>query len=245
MDTQTNTPLVNSALEEQKMLNLPWYTKMSGLYNSLNQSHKPTGSANNIQNSSSVLDFSDKNIKSHELRQKSQILFEKLWKEEVLSQSKLKFYALVKQSFTFENYLDDKMSARRSAVAKFRSSSHRFNVETGRYHNNKINNKCLPSTDPSINNTFQKRCLICCCGTDEDMLLMTELPGSDIIIEDELHVLRCCPLYEVFRPCLPDNLKIAIWNNDLIAYIFNDVNYMDMAEFIYNISNTRFPKKTG
>ena len=144
---------------------------------------------------------------------------------------------MIKQIFAYETYLDDTKPARRIAVARFRSSSHRLNVELGRY----TSNKTKLNMDPSDNNTFFKRCRICCCNTDENLWLLSQLPFSDIIIEDELHVLRCCPPYEHLRQCLSNNLKTTLWNDDTIDNIFDDVNTGNMADFIFNITRIRFP----
>ena len=74
------------------------------------------------------------------------------------------------------------------------------------------------------------------------MALLVELPFPDIIIEDELHFLRCCPRYEHLRAGLSPNIKTILWNDDLIGDMFHIENIREISEYIHNITKLRFPK---
>ena len=98
------------------------------------------------------------------------------------------FYNTIKMSFGYEQYLDMNLSYNEAKkLALFRSSLHQFNIETGRHGTYKRN-----QVVPRICNA---------CSTDETDVLnnFAEMPFFDPVIEDELHVLRTCSLYEDYR----------------------------------------------
>ena len=70
-----------------------------------------------------------------DLKMALQKLFIQNWKATIADQnSKLRFYAKIKDKFNFEPYLNSiKNPLHRSALAKLRTSSHKLMIETGRY----------------------------------------------------------------------------------------------------------------
>ena len=68
-------------------------------------------------------------------------------------------------------------------IAQLRSSSHKLNVETGRYGANRLN-------------PTNRVCKHCCTEDEATMELLLELPLSEPIMEDEKHVLITWPLYD-------------------------------------------------
>ena len=109
----------------------------------------------------------DYKLFSGELEQRLTDHFIQSWQSDLRNTTgKLRAYKLVKDSFQTENYLD-LPAYLRVPMARLRSSSHSLRIETGRY--------CLPSPCPAD----ERFCWFC-----ED--------GS---VEDELHFLFHCPLY--------------------------------------------------
>ena len=89
-------------------------------------------------------------------------------------------------------------------LAQFRSSSHHFNIETGRHGTHK-RNQVLPRYVPVCN----------ACSTNEKDGLdnVDEMPFFDPIIGDEVLVLRSCSLFEDYRHRLSQRAKTCIFVN--------------------------------
>ena len=118
------------------------------------------------------------------------------WAMELLSQSKMSFYAGVKAGFGEEQYLNLPMTSHRVNISKLRSSSHDLRVERGRY-------------TKSVSNVVQKACRYCC--NIDNLESLAELPFSEEpIIETEEHALTECPKYHPLRSNLSESLKSLI-----------------------------------
>ena len=143
------------------------------------------------------------------------------WNESMFNMSKLRSLHLYKSELTAELYLYLYLPQRlRSALAKFRISSHELAIEKGRHNNVAVD---------------QRFCQLC-------------ISNNNYFIEDEYHVLLKCPFYQELRTVylnmyidLPVNLytftKIMSSkdNNELsrlalyIANMFKLRNYLLMS----------------
>ena len=103
------------------------------------------------------------------IEQKVEEAFIASWRTSVNSSSKLSFYSTVNNEFTWEAHLDHARSFRdRRATSQIRCSSHKMNVESGRYkHLNRSERTCGHCSSLGVPNPP---------------------------IEDENHVLHSCPL---------------------------------------------------
>ncbi len=89
----------------------------------------------------------------------------------ISSEKKLRTYALFKNSFKFETYLDVITNFKtRSNLCKFRLSSHTLHIETGRYGKNPTPKE-------------ERYCVYC------------KTNSNSSYVEDEFHFLMICPLY--------------------------------------------------
>ena len=209
-DQLDSSCLVRHAFVEQRDLLLPWYDNASKFANNINLS---------INSSTSEMKETTKN------------LFGDLWLSSAILSTKLRFYTKVKTSIGYEPYLSLRDPNKRKCIAQLRSSSHRLNIETGRYINRHI---------PSSENTkeWYQRCEFC---TESSMELLHNLPYADIIIEDERHFLVTCPNYHHIRHNLPDNIKSALltWDDDQIQALFSELYVKDFATYVLNIFKIR------
>ena len=112
-------------------------------------------------------------------------------------------------------------------LSKIRMSAHKLYVETGRYHINR-------------SKTTNRACLA--CSDKEEIELLHELPFcNELIIEDEMHVLRVCPRYHDLRLALSHSTKAKLFSN--ISSIFEKDHIEEAARFIRKVMNRRFPPK--
>ena len=202
-----------------RLLNLPWFTYNTKLLSQLG-----------LQ--------SDANSK--DIRSKAGEIFEGMWEVTATSSSKLSFYTRCKTNIKEEPYLRIRNPEKRRNLARLRASSHRLNVELGRYSQN---NKGDPY------NTLWLKCCNTCCGDAKEYLL--NLPfASEPTIEDEYHVLVCCPRYDDIRGKLSDQLKATLssWNvndSNSLASLFEDPLLHEFSSYVTNIFNIRFPKSSS
>ena len=87
------------------------------------------------------------------------------------------------------------------------------------------------------NRNYLARCRIC---TNDNVAPFTELPFADTIIEDELHVLRCCPVYEHLRASLSPNIKCLLWNDNYLRDLFHMNNVRETSKFIHEVMKIRY-----
>ena len=130
-----------------------------------------------------------------------QLKYDQFWTEKTVqnSEHKLCTYALFKKEFKFESYLDLPIErARLCLLTRFRLSSHKLRVETGRYEK-----PYLPREN--------RICLMCENG-----------------IEDEQHFILKCPYYKNERSNLKLSLEISRLDSSQNAFVkimsCNDLN---------------------
>ena len=84
-------------------------------------------------------------------------------------------------------------------LAQIRTSSHNYRIETGRY-------------DPQRMEIANRTCQYCC--SQDEVFLLSKLPFFDPIVEDEIHVLDTCPLYDDARRNVKQQTRTLISNGD-------------------------------
>ena len=213
LDRNDSNNIARHAFAEQKQLKLPWYTAVQ-----------------------SQLDPRMEYVEEHKTRilpnallceKNGQIWFSEAWKNERQLNKKLKFYCSLKENLGFEPYIKQCSHKTSEAIEKLRISSHGLNIEAGRYgakYQSK-HNRCCPT-----------------CTDLETLELILELPGEhNPIIEDELHVLKECPLYEDIRTEL-DNATLTHISSGNLQPLFNEYIVTNLANYINKIFKLRFPK---
>ncbi len=112
VEGNVNTLLYHT-FQEQKQLNLTWYSTWSTILRSSTTAKPGLGPA-------------------HATREHLKETFINHWEVELLKQSKMSFYTRVKQVFGEEQYLSLPRRSHRVNIAKLRSSSHDLRIERGR-----------------------------------------------------------------------------------------------------------------
>ncbi|KAL5262835.1 hypothetical protein ACHWQZ_G008281 [Mnemiopsis leidyi] len=134
-----------------------------------------------------------------QIRGVARSVFQGCWNRERKQNRKLCFYNSTKDKLEIENYLQDVnlKPQQLKRIAQMRTSSHRLNIETGRHgivkRNTVLNRVCHHCSDLTY------------------LEYLAELPFFDPICEDEIHVLKSCPLYEDLRtnahPAVKEHLQ--------------------------------------
>ena len=212
LDRQDSNLLVRHAFCEQKNLNLSWHNNLKGVKDSIKKESGRT------------------TLSPPLLRAALRDRFLQSWENDRSDNKKLVFYNTIKSHFSTETYLNMGMSYKEvKRIAQIRSSSHRFNIETGRYSANR-------------ENIISRICRHCSNTDWQSVELLSELPFFDPIIEDELHVLRSCTLYEDLRQSLSQAAKTAIFSNP--KDLFTSITLIrELARFLNKAYNRRFPNK--
>ena len=212
MDIQNSDTLVRHAFAEQKLLQLPWYSKLTDLRQKLSNNTTHT------------------DLYPSQLREQLKTKFIASWEDERKLNKKLSFYNKIKTSFGRENYVDINMGREETRrLAQLRASAHGYAVETGRHGTKRtsILNRLCPS---------------CTTSEQETILIISELPFFDPIIEDEEHVLLDCPKYAEIRYKLAPGLKSAVHAKD-VNTMFTCTNITrSVARYVSRCHNERFPK---
>ena len=130
----------------------------------------------------------------------------------IQSTSKLKVLNLLKTLPGIEPYLTEVTNSKhRSAMTKLRLSSHRLEIETGRY--------TKPKTDRE-----ERFCAFC------------KFKGKKVV-EDEIHFLLACPMYDKIRENLLPSQKLNnhVWaTEEKFVQIMSDFdNIKATAKYIY------------
>ena len=154
--------------------------------------------------------------------------------------SKLEFYNTVKTELYLEPYLLIGDFNKRKVLAKLRASNHRFRSETGRY----VPVKGSPTYTSVINDGISRKCCEVCCT--DDIKYLVHLPFFEPIIENEQHVLACCPRFHHIRLELDEKLTSAVlsWDNSEQISLFESENILRLAKYVEKIFKVRFPKST-
>ena len=212
MESRGCEAFVSHAFAEQRKLELSWYKNL-------------IGAKKTLRPSDSLLVCNSLLIKNS-----MKSAFETQWKEDKSSNKKLKFYNSFKDAFVRESYLSFALNHQQvKRLAQIRTSSHRFNIETGRYGKDRR---------LSITNRL---CYHCCADNLEMLLNLEELPFFDPIIEDEVHVLSQCPLYEDLRENLSDSTRITLLTDLPRALALNDeLMTREIGKFLIKVNERRF-----
>ena len=214
MDQANSNALVRHAYCEQRALGLLWYKRLNKLRE---LSYSSPQQRVNFPSRSRM-----------DLRK----MFVQTWDTERKENRKLTFYNSIKSSFGAELYTKLNLKADETKrMAQFRTSSHKYNVETGRYglKRKSIVNRICPH----------------CTSSPETMEDLSELPFFEAIIEDEMHVLRDCHLYNGARSRISSSSQHIITSGSLeeIEDLFEDtVAIRDLARFLSCCHALRFPK---
>ena len=217
LESNNSSQLVKHAYVEQRLLHLSWYQSIMDITNKFDQS------AIKQQEKGKSL-FPNSQL----IKERVANYFRMEWDNARKQNKKLSFYNNVKEKFALEPYLTLADQTCTKSVAQLRTSSHKLQVETGRYG--------LKSFS-----THHKVCEHCSSDVKEDLELLAHLPFADLILETEEHVLLECQKFEKERRGLKNTLYKAL-NSD-IRSTFESENVSEMVRFIKKIFNKRFPKK--
>ena len=114
--------LLAAAYEEQRNLNLDWYSNTLRLMTRFGSSSRVSNGTSRPTRPSIII---SQNIRS---------TFVEHWKNDILNSPKLEFYSQIKSEFIAEPYLNHITNPEhRSSVTKFRISAHNLYIERGRY----------------------------------------------------------------------------------------------------------------
>ena len=206
--------LVRHAFNEQKSLNMNWFRRINALSDIL-QSH-----------SNYRLNYPS------QLRSRLRTDFEEIWNQERQQNRKLKFYNMIKLGFAKEMFVDINLSHKElKRLSQLRMSSHKYNIETGRYGS-------------KHGNIMNRICGHCTSDDKETIGFLQECPFFDPIVEDEFHILTQCPLYMSARQKLIPETKQLMQSTHGLTEIFNDKQLIrDIAKFALRCHNTRFPEE--
>ena len=214
LDNDNSECLVRHAFHEQKHLQLKWYSRISNVREL-------------AQNRAEVPIYYPSQTRSQIKKE-----FETIWSEERHLNCKLIFYNSIKDKFGKELYLDITMEYKDlNHISQIRTSSHKYNIETGRYGQKGL----------SISNRICKH-----CSTEDSEIIdsLCVLPFYDPIIEDEEHVLNDCPLYEDIRTKMKIETREKLTTRSGIKIAFCDVHQIrEAARFLRKCHKRRFPEK--
>ena len=214
LDKENSSKLVRHAFVEQRDLNLRWFDNTNSITLLLDPTCKGQRPAEKAPNAQLC------GKRGHDL-------FIETWKSECKANRKLQFYSTIKEEFEVEPYMEICKYPESKLVARWRTSAHKLNRETGRYGKKaeSIHHKCCETcTDPA------------------SVELLTALPGEwDPILEDEVHVLRYCPRYDDIRQKLSKETATLLEGN--IASIFSAEHVKETGVFIKRLCEERFGTK--
>ena len=216
LDAADSPQIVRHAFIEQVNLGLDWYTSTNILCerfdpNALTHQRKGTN-----------------HLKPNSLLIKNRIKewFKTKWNSARKTSSKLAFYNLTKDELCYEPYLQLRDHKKVKTLAWLRTSSHRLNVETGRYG--------------TRNTSIHRRVCDFCSTSDKDTLeLLFNLPTSQPIIEDEEHFLADCPTYQQLRDGRSMELRELIRVKNF-REMFDERYILETSNFVFKLFKMRF-----
>ena len=216
LDRNDSNSIARHAFAEQKQLKLTWYTAVQSFTQQLDPRKEY------------VEEHKTKILQNALLCEKiGQIWFSEAWKNECQLNKKLKFYCSLKENLGFEPYIKQCSHKTSKGIARLRMSSHGLKIEAGRYGEKyqSKHNRCCPT-----------------CPDLETLELILEFPVEhNPIIEDELHILKECPLYEYIRTEL-DNATLTHISSRNLQPLFNEYIVTNLANYMNKIFTLRFPK---
>ena len=212
LESEGSDSLVRHAYSEQRQLQLTWYKKLTELQRTIQERenyrvHYPNQMRNSLKKT-----------------------FREIWETERKLNRKLDFYNSVKDTFQCEPYLNIGLSFQdQKRLAQFRTSSHKYKVETGRYgqkRNSVINRICDH-----------------CSPDNETVTHLSVMPFFEPIIEDEKHVLFECPQYGKDRLLLNSVENYSIKSiEDFKESSVCATRMRKLARYLNKCHNIRFPK---
>ena len=210
LDVEDSNTLVRYAFAEQKNLGLSWFKNLDSMMRILDHDK-----------------FEHQYYNALLCQERAHNRFAEVWEKERQRNSKLSFYNEIKESIDIEPYLKIESGKGSNLVARIRMSSHKLNVETGRYG----------SKSASIVN---RACNFCCHLPTLELL--SQLPEANPIIEDEIHFLESCPRYQTLRGSIKEPTKTLLLNGDYKT-LFLDEHIGEFTKFLAQIFKKRFPAK--
>ena len=154
---------------------MSWFSSIRGLIDIFDNSVQSSDYEKNTSPFLNALQMADLCTPS-EITSNLKNIFINSWKAALSNSSKLSFYCSVKEEFRWELYLDSVQSFNeRRATSQIRSSSHKLNIETGRY--------AAKAREDRICDFCSKF-----CSSSSSSSSSSSLP-----IEDEHHFLNICP----------------------------------------------------
>ena len=216
MSLNNSDTLVKHAYNEQKSLNMNWFRRINTLSDLL-QSQSETR-----------LNYPS------QFRSSLRGEFETIWNQERQANRKLKFYNSFKCTFERESYIDFDLSYNElKRLSQFRMSSHKYNIETGRYGSKN-------------GNILHRTCEHCTTEDKETVGLLLECPFFDPILEDEQHILTTCPRYTAARLKMKPETRTLSETPYGLATIFQGEKrplIKDLAKFILRCHKARHPEE--
>ena len=215
LNDNNSTSIARHAFVEQVSLNLQWNKAITQLCKKFD----PNASKHCRSNANA--------LKPNSLLIKNRIegWFKSQWNRARPAYSKLSFYNLVKENFGPEPFLQLRNHKRAKCIAWLRTSSHKLNVETGRYGD-------------KINNPYYRTCEFCCTRDKSVIELLAQLPTAELVIENEIHFLRECPRYEDLRREQSPRMKKVLSDN--IEALFDPDHLSESSKYIHKLFRRRF-----
>ena len=216
LDTADSPQIVRHAFIEQFNLGLDWYTSTKMLCEKFDPnafSHQRNGT---------------NHLKPNSLLIKNRIKewFKTKWNSARRTSSKLTFYNLIKDELCYEPYLQLRDHKKAKTLAWLRTSSHRLNVETGRYG--------------TRNTSIHRRvCDFCSSGDKDTLELLFNLPTTQPIIENEEHFLADCPKYQQLRDDRGMELRELLRVKNF-REMFNERYILETSNFVFKLFKMRF-----
>ena len=167
VSSMDDSRICKKAFLEQKSLNLPWFVAIQNLINRYGKGKSSRTSVN--------VHF---NAKQSFINQ---------WECDKGKHSKLSFYNSIKTVFEMEKYLNVNNVNDKKATVKLRGSSHRLNIEIGRYKSDPKTNKPPIARENRICNF---------CFVNDGIR----------VVEDERHVIESCAYYDIGRKAFSESL---------------------------------------
>ena len=216
LDAADSPQIVRHAFIEQTNLGLEWYTSTKILCERFDPNalkHQRNGTNHLKPN-------------SHLIKNRVKEWFKTKWNSARRTSSKLTFYNLTKDELCYEPYLQLRDHKKVKTLAWLRTSSHRLNVETGRYG----------TRNASIH---RRVCDFCSTGDKDTLELLFNLPTSQPIIEDEEHFLADCPKYQQLRDGRSLELKELIRVKNF-REMFDDRYILETSNLVFKLFKMRF-----
>ena len=216
LDQTRSNSLARHAFAEQRTKKLTWYQNTIKILEIAGHHHTSNASPTHIKS-------------------KLQEHFNNLWEAERHKSSKLSYYNEVKRTphIHYEAFLDLVCAENRKCLMRLRSSSHRFNCETGRY----ITDKDLIKSNAT--KAWHKRCEFC---VSDETKWLSHLPFCNLIEESENHTLISCPRFHQPRTELHEETKSLLLRNEDHHLLYNQPHVGRFGGFVRKIFCIRFPK---